>query len=258
MPTNASLVTNDFRVLTEVLPFGRSFGLHNGIDLAALDPFQIVAPSQLNADEPFGANAVAIERGGIVVKWRKVKSRLAVERGILAQCRDDAPQCPAPAKSFLAIIDKARAHTGWLGIADLNRSINLNIRPMSDMAQYGVTDLWATPLMLFASHAGDCEDYAIAKYVALQELGIAEADLRLVIARDHAFDEDHAVVAVRYDGHWQILDNRTLAIRQDVALAGFEPLFIIDSASVKRTARPGGPTDRPAIRPAAIDAAAEF
>ena len=54
--------------------------------------------------------------------------------------------------------------------------------------------------MAFASNAGDCEDYAIAKYVALQEIGIAAADLRLVVVHDEATKQDHAVAAVRYDG----------------------------------------------------------
>ncbi|OYX79881.1 MAG: hypothetical protein B7Y77_01290 [Bradyrhizobium sp. 35-63-5] len=254
MPATGSPVIADFPGVAGPAPFEQSFDFRRGFDFAALDPFQIGPPSGHRSIEPFGANVTAIKRGGIVAKWRKVKTRLLAERTILANCREDAAHCPAPATSFLAVVDKARSQSGWLGIADLNRSINLNIKPMSDMAQYGVVDLWATPLMLFASHAGDCEDYAIAKYVALQELGVADADLRLVIARDHVADEDHAVVAVRYDGRWQILDNRTLAIRQDVALGGFQPLFIIDGAGVKRSAPPDGPADKVAIRPAAIAA----
>jgi predicted transglutaminase-like cysteine proteinase len=44
---------------------------------------------------------------------------------------------------------------------------------VSDLAQYGVTELWASPLTTFAAGAGDCEDYAIAKYVALRQAGMA-------------------------------------------------------------------------------------
>ncbi len=61
-------------------------------------------------------------------------------------------------------------------------------------------DRWSAPLVTFASGRGDCEDYAIAKYVALREAGIAEADLRLVISHDSAIGEDHAVVTARVDG----------------------------------------------------------
>jgi predicted transglutaminase-like cysteine proteinase len=66
---------------------------------------------------------------------------------------------------------------------------------MSDLAQYGVEDYWAAPLESLGSGAGDCEDYAIAKYVALEESGIAPADLQLGIVLDVEHQKTHAVVA---------------------------------------------------------------
>jgi len=73
---------------------------------------------------------------------------------------------------------------------------------MSDLAQYGVEDYWASPLESLSSGAGDCEDYAIAKYVALEESGIASADLQLEIVRDVEHQATHAVVEVRYKDEW--------------------------------------------------------
>jgi hypothetical protein len=105
---------------------------------------------------------------------------------------------------------------------------------VDDLTQYGVTDLWVTPLTLFTSNAGDCEDYAIAKYVALREIGIADEDVRLVIVHDNPNNQDHAVTAVRYEGQWRILDNLTLDIRRDVELTAFDPLFLLDSEGAKR------------------------
>ena len=55
--------------------------------------------------------------------------------------------------------------------------------------------------------AKDCEDYAIAKYVALREAGVEAADLRFLLVRDRLAG-DHAVLGVRYEGRWLILDNR--------------------------------------------------
>jgi hypothetical protein len=55
---------------------------------------------------------------------------------------------------------------------------------MSDLAQYGEIDVWSSPLVTFANGAGDCEDYAIAKFVALRLAGIAPEDLRIVVMRD--------------------------------------------------------------------------
>jgi hypothetical protein len=48
---------------------------------------------------------------------------------------------------------------------------------MEDLVQYGEVDVWNSPLVTFNTAAGDCEDYAIAKYVALQMAGISAEDL---------------------------------------------------------------------------------
>jgi predicted transglutaminase-like cysteine proteinase len=204
-----------------------------GVTLASADPFEVL-PSTSQPSEPFGAAVSAPVSGGLHNKWSMVNKKLPGQRRTLMRCRTGAAACPPAAKRFLAILDRALAHEGWARIAEINRAINLNIRPVDDMTQYGVSDFWATPLTTFSSGAGDCEDYAIAKYVALQEIGIAEDDLRLVVIHDRDSNFDHAVAAVRYDGSWLILDNRTLEMRQDVNIAEFEPLFIIDREGVKR------------------------
>jgi predicted transglutaminase-like cysteine proteinase len=84
--------------------------------------------------------------------------------------------------------------------------------PMSDMKQWGVPDRWSSPLESLTTGRGDCEDYAIAKYVALVDAGIPKHDVKLVIVHNLAFDEDHAIVATRVDGEWIVLDNRSLAL----------------------------------------------
>jgi len=160
---------------------------------------------------------------------------------VLARCRADAEDCSPAAKRFLGVIEKGSARDGVLRIAEINRAINLDIKPVDDMTQYHVVDLWATPLMTFASNAGDCEDYAIAKYLALIELGFTENDLRLLVVHLRSNGEYHAVAAVRYRGHWLILDNRTLEMHDDSRLADFDPLFVLDRDGVKRMTMPAAP-----------------
>ena len=96
-----------------------------------------------------------------------------------------------------------------------NRAINLAIRPTSDLAQWGVEDRWSSPLATLTSGRGDCEDYAIAKYVALIEAGVSDSDVRLIIVRDIATGEDHAVVAARLEEKWIVLDNRRLTLLEE-------------------------------------------
>src|SRR6185437_1156400 len=106
--------------------------------------------------------------------------------------------------------------------------------PMSDMAQYGQVDVWSSPLVTLAHAAGDCEDYAIVKYVALRLAGIAADDLRLVVLHDTVRGEDHAVTAARLDGHWLMLDNNRMAMIEDADIRNYRPLFVLDERGAMR------------------------
>jgi hypothetical protein len=136
----------------------------------------IAAPPQPPpaALQPFALNAIPLTAGKVLDKWNELAAEVRSESEILARCRSDAAHCPAAAKKFLDVIADGRAHDGRARIGVINRDINLAIRPTSDLAQWGVTDRWSAPLATLASGRGDCEDYAIAKYVALREAGLAE------------------------------------------------------------------------------------
>jgi predicted transglutaminase-like cysteine proteinase len=184
--------------------------------------------------EPFGAFAAILTYGGgLRAKWLGVERKLDDERVQLALCDGDRERCVSPAAlQLLAIVDNARAREGRARIGEINRAINLAIRPMSDLAQYGQTDVWSSPLVTFAHGAGDCEDYAIAKLVALRLAGLASEDLRIVVVHDSVSGEDHAVAAARLDGHWLTLDNRRMAMVEDANARNYRPLFVIDQHSV--------------------------
>jgi predicted transglutaminase-like cysteine proteinase len=183
--------------------------------------------------EPFGTSVA--KDNPLAERWHTMQSSLDAETRLLELCRANPQACPPAAKRFLAIVDAARKREGRARLGEINRAINLAIRSESDQAQYGTTDLWATPLMTFASGAGDCEDYAIAKYAALRLAGIADDDLRLVIVHDRRLNQDHAVVAARVDGRWLVLDNRTMLLLADADVANVTPLFALDSGRDNNT-----------------------
>src|SRR5260370_15343808 len=159
--------------------------------------------------------------------------QLGAERVHVGLCDGDRERCGSPtALKFPAIVDNAKAREGRARLGEINRAINLAIRPMSDLAQYGVIDVWSSPLVTFTNGAGDCEDYAIAKFVALHQAGISPDDLRIVLMRDTIRREDHAVAAVRLDGHWLTLDNRRMAMVEDAYVRNYRPLFVIDQHDV--------------------------
>jgi predicted transglutaminase-like cysteine proteinase len=185
--------------------------------------------------EPFGLPTSAVYAGGIQDKWLGVMRKLDDERVQLALCDGDRERCASPAAlRFLAIVDNARARDGRARLGEINRAVNLAIHPMSDQAQYGEIDVWSSPLVTFASGAGDCEDYAIAKFVALGQAGVPPEDVRIVVIRDTIHGEDHAVAAVRLDGHWLTLDNRRMAMVEDGYFRNTRPLFVIGQDGVRR------------------------
>jgi predicted transglutaminase-like cysteine proteinase len=185
--------------------------------------------------EPFGLATTILSEGGVRDKWRSVQRRLDDEMVQIALCEGDRAGCVSPAAlQFLAIIDAAKARDGRARFGEVNRAINLAIKSTSDLAQYGQIDVWTSPLMTLASGAGDCEDYAIAKFVALRLAGVAPDDLRIVIMRDTIHGEDHAVAAARLDGHWLTLDNRRMAMVEDSDVRNFRPTFVIGQSGVMR------------------------
>jgi predicted transglutaminase-like cysteine proteinase len=185
--------------------------------------------------EPFGLFASPLSEGDLREKWLRVEHKLDDERVQLALCDGDRDRCASPAAlQLLAMVDAAKAREGRARLGEINRAINLAIRPMSDLAQYGQIDVWSSPLVTLTKSAGDCEDYAIAKFVALQLAGISPDDLRIVVMRDTIHGEDHAVAAARLDGHWLTLDNRRMAMIEDADVRNFRPTFVIDQTGVKR------------------------
>jgi predicted transglutaminase-like cysteine proteinase len=209
------------------------FGSASGIkaETFAAAPADVPAP----AAEPFGRSAAPLLAGRLHDKWLGLRDRLDDDMVQLALCDGDREGCVSPAAlRLLAIVDTARQREGRARFGEINRAINLAIRAVSDEALYGETDVWASPLATFGRSAGDCEDYAIAKLAALRIAGVAAEDLRILIMRDPARGEDHAVAVARLDGRWLTLDNRRMAMVEDTDIRSYRPTFVMDRDGIRR------------------------
>lgn len=110
------------------------------------------------------------------------------------------------------------------------RLVNMvvNRRPyVLDKANYGVDDYWAT-LDEFAARGGDCEDYAIAKYMLLKEAGIAPENMRVAVVYDLALNASHAVLSVDIDGTRYILDNQVEEALPDSQVNYYQPVYSVN------------------------------
>ena len=189
--------------------------------------------------EPFNQTSYIAPEGLLWHKWRPIEKAIETQLGVASRCQGAPQECPIGAASkFNDIVTEALKHDRRTMLGIVNRAVNLSIAYMADSKQFGVDDYWATPFESFASGKGDCEDYAIAKLAVLRAANWPANDLRIVLLRDSLLREFHAVVAVRENGSWWILDNRTMAVIEDVKLAHYHPLFVVDASSVRQMSRP--------------------
>lgn len=76
----------------------------------------------------------------------------------------------------------------------VNHFFNRSIDFADDIYIWSVNDYWATPLEALIKGAGDCEDYAIAKYFTLQEMGISEDKMRITYVKALKLNQAHMVL----------------------------------------------------------------
>ena len=100
-------------------------------------------------------------------------------------------------------------------------------RYRTDSYNYKTSDYWASPAEFF-SRSGDCEDYAIAKYVTLRQMGFGADQLRLVVVKDLNQNIAHAVLAAYVDGDVYILDNINSKVRSQAEVTEYAPYYSVN------------------------------
>jgi predicted transglutaminase-like cysteine proteinase len=132
-------------------------------------------------------------------------------------------------------VAEGAGYEGIARIGHINRAANLAIRAVPNGIRDPTHDKWTSPLATLAAGAGDCKQFAVLKYAALEDAGLAPDDLRIVILQLRARPESHAVVAVREEGRWLILDNRSLAVvESSELLRQSAPLYSLDHRGVRQ------------------------
>lgn len=79
-------------------------------------------------------------------------------------------------------------------LAEVNDFFN-RARFINDDVLWGSEDYWATPVELLAKNAGDCEDYAIAKFYTLIHAGFDEDKLQISYVKALELNQAHMVLA---------------------------------------------------------------
>ncbi|MTD40769.1 transglutaminase [Erwinia sp. CPCC 100877] len=77
----------------------------------------------------------------------------------------------------------------------VNRFFNNRMAFRNDSVVWGQKDYWATPMEFLRRGSGDCEDYAIAKYFSLREMGIPVSQLRITYVKALRLNQAHMVLS---------------------------------------------------------------
>lgn len=96
-----------------------------------------------------------------------------------------------------------------------------------DPDNWGVPDYWATPLQFFRKD-GDCEDYAIAKFMSLRALGVANDRMRIVVLQDLNLRRPHAVLVVDLGARRVVLDNQIEGLVSASTIRHYRPIYSVN------------------------------
>lgn len=118
-------------------------------------------------------------------------------------------------------------------LREVNRFFN-QLRFTSDEEQWGKEDYWATPIEFLAGNAGDCEDFSVAKYFSLRELGVPLEKLSLTYVKALKLNQAHMVVTyyATPDAEPLVLDNLVPDIRAAGRRKDLLPVYSFNGESL--------------------------
>lgn len=125
-------------------------------------------------------------------------------------------------------------------LKDVNEYFNRKLRFEDDQKLWGQVDYWATPVEALLKGAGDCEDYAIAKYFSLKFIGVPVEKLRITYVKARiggaASNIVQAHMVLTYysspDAEPLVLDNLVSEIRPASRRGDLQPIFSFNSEGV--------------------------
>ena len=165
-------------------------------------------------------------------KWNDMLDRAPDELGPMGPAAGSGGCVPNPrfpcarAPEAVALVRSLRGMDRLSLLRSVNAGMNQHLY-ITDPQNYGLDDYWGT-LPQFERRDGDCEDYAIAKYMILKQLGVPVADMRIAIVMDLNLNVPHAILAVKSGDTTYILDNQITEVLPDTAIRHYRPHYSIN------------------------------
>ena len=202
------------------------------IALGAHTPSTAVAGPAL-----FGTSEVFSSDNSAFFKWTGVMARFEAEQRHAARsciiAADPSPSAhpsttaeDCPPAQWQALVAELAGLEPRAMLERVNAVINGHPY-IPSQRNWGESNYWETPFE-FLRKSGQCQDYAVAKYLLLRAAGMPADQLRIVVLRDETLGLDHAVTVAYVDGEALLLDNQ---IRNVVPAAGvhhYRPYYSIN------------------------------
>ncbi|MCL1091341.1 transglutaminase-like cysteine peptidase [Shewanella profunda] len=98
------------------------------------------------------------------------------------------------AKAWFKVLSEASTLDEKEKLSKVNNFFNL-FRFVDDIKLWGESNYWATPMEFIGVNGGDCEDFSIAKYFTLLQLGVPEDKMRITMVKATSVNQYHMVLA---------------------------------------------------------------
>ncbi|MCE5264134.1 MAG: transglutaminase-like cysteine peptidase [Deltaproteobacteria bacterium] len=141
---------------------------------------------------------------------------------------------PARFTAWEELMRKDKGSSDREKLAKVNHFFNSRIQFVSDIDLWGVQDYWATPVEFLCKRAGDCEDFAIAKYFTLMAMGVDEEKLKIAYVKALQYNIAHMVLTYYSEPGAEplILDNLVDSLDPASKRTDLMPVFSFNGAGL--------------------------
>ncbi|MCY1268109.1 Bacterial transglutaminase-like cysteine proteinase BTLCP [compost metagenome] len=167
--------------------------------------------------------------GGVLANWKfdEILARAERTYGNLGDARQRIAD-------WGRLLDASRDLDESARLQAVNAFFNRSLLFASDRQVWGQEEYWATPLETLYKGAGDCEDYSIAKYVTLRQLGVSSDRLRITYVKALRQNQAHMVLAYypTPSADPLVLDNLDPEIRPASQRSDLLPVYAFNTEGV--------------------------
>lgn len=198
---------------------------------ASLKPFERNQTMRDASPLLLGITEVPSENIAKFPKWVSAMARSKAEQQYISAsaCNQDRAGSDCAMAKWQHYINSIKHYPKDSQVILINDYVNKQ-RYARDVSLWNVGDYWATPKQFF-ENGGDCEDFAITKFISLRMLGIPNEDMRIVVANDRLSRNIHAVLAVRVGNETYYLDNQVKKVLPTHHLKRYQPIYSINETN---------------------------